>query len=192
MMRSIRTTFYSLLYVNQRIGFDGLKCVYSVISVIEKRLPGNSKKWTLSAISPFLGATSCSLKNVCWGLLNLNTETPEPLIWIRALQRPPEPDRIKSFFNYWTALLSRIAHSGPRSGWSGWKYVVLLTCQCTINCWPLRAVNCIQETTFRQTPPLSLAYHHEAGPGRMANFNVSMCLPACSKHPHWKRCTNKL
>jgi len=39
-----------------------LKCVYSVISVIDKRLPGNTKKWTIapfvadqSALSPSLG-----------------------------------------------------------------------------------------------------------------------------------------
>ena len=48
--------FYWLLYLNSRIGFNGLKYLYSVISVIEKRLPGNTKKWTLvSAISSFLG-----------------------------------------------------------------------------------------------------------------------------------------
>jgi len=27
--------------------YVGLKYVYSVISVVEKRLPGNTKKWTL-------------------------------------------------------------------------------------------------------------------------------------------------
>jgi len=41
------TIFYSLVYDNSRIGFNGLKYLYSVISVIDKRLPGNTKKWTL-------------------------------------------------------------------------------------------------------------------------------------------------
>ena len=66
-----------------------------------------------------------------------------PLIWIRALKRPPEPESIKSFFNYRTALRSRIAHSGQRSGWSGKKYVAVLILQCSINGSPLRAVNCL-------------------------------------------------
>ena len=39
--------FYSLLYLNSWIGFYELKYLYSVISVIDKRLPGNTKKWTL-------------------------------------------------------------------------------------------------------------------------------------------------
>jgi len=115
-----------------------------------------------------------------------------PLTWIRALKRPPEPESIKSFFNYRTALLSRIAHSGQRSGWSSKKYVVVLILQCSINGSPLRAVNCIQETTFRQTAPLSLALNHEAGPVRMADFNAWMSWPACCKHPHWPRSTNEL
>ena len=46
-IRSIGTIFYSLSYINSRIGFNGLKHLYSVISVIDKRLPGNTKKWTL-------------------------------------------------------------------------------------------------------------------------------------------------
>jgi len=46
-IRSIGTIFYSLLLLNSRIGFNGLKQMYSVISVIDKRLPGNAKKWTL-------------------------------------------------------------------------------------------------------------------------------------------------
>jgi len=41
------TIFYSLVYFNSQIGFNGLKYLYSVISVIEKRLPGNTTKWTL-------------------------------------------------------------------------------------------------------------------------------------------------
>ena len=39
-IRSIGTIFYSLLYLNSRIGLDGLKYLYSVISVIDKKLPG--------------------------------------------------------------------------------------------------------------------------------------------------------
>jgi len=118
--------------------------------------------------------------------------TPESLIWIRALQRPLETERSESFFNYWMALLSRIAHSGPRSSWSGRKYVAVPTVQCSINGTPLGAVNCVQETTFRQTPPLSFSFDHEAGPGHTADSNALMCWPACSKHPHWTRFTNKL
>jgi len=103
-----------------------------------------------------------------------------PLIWIRALKRPPEPESIKSF-NYRTALshLSRIAHSFPRSGK---KYVAVLTLQCSINGSPLRTVNCIQETSFRQTAPLSLAFNHEAGPRRMAYSNASMSSRAPNTH----------
>ena len=41
------TIFYSLVYVNPRIGFNGLQYLYSVISVVDKRLPGNTKKLTL-------------------------------------------------------------------------------------------------------------------------------------------------
>ena len=114
-----------------------------------------------------------------------------PLIWIRALKRPPEPESIKSFFNYQTALRSRIAHSGQRSGWSGKKYVAVLILQCSINASPLRAVNCIQETTFRQTVPLSLSFNHEAGPVRMANSNAWMSSPACCKNPNWPRSTKE-
>jgi len=44
-IRSTGTVFYSLLYVNSRQGFDGLKYVYSVISVIVDSLPGNTKNW---------------------------------------------------------------------------------------------------------------------------------------------------
>jgi len=43
----IGTIFYSLLYINSPIGFYGVKYQYSVISVIDKSLPGNTKKWTL-------------------------------------------------------------------------------------------------------------------------------------------------
>ena len=47
MIRSIGTIYYSLLCLNSWIGFNELKYLYSVISVIDKRLPGNTKKWTL-------------------------------------------------------------------------------------------------------------------------------------------------
>jgi len=40
---AIGTIFYSLLYLNSWQGIDGLKYLYSVISVIDKRLPGNTK-----------------------------------------------------------------------------------------------------------------------------------------------------
>jgi len=46
-IRSSGTIFYPLVYVNSRIGFNGLKYLYTIISVIDKRLPGNTKKWTL-------------------------------------------------------------------------------------------------------------------------------------------------
>jgi len=62
-IRPIGTIFCSLLYLNSRIGFNRLKYLYSVISVIDKRLPGNTKKWFVdgqSAISPFLGGIRVS------------------------------------------------------------------------------------------------------------------------------------
>ena len=42
------TVFYSLLCLNSRRGFNGLKYMYSVISVIVDSLPGNTKtrSWT--------------------------------------------------------------------------------------------------------------------------------------------------
>ena len=48
-IRSISTIskFYQHLCFNSRIDFNGLKYLYSVISVIDKRLSGNTKKWTL-------------------------------------------------------------------------------------------------------------------------------------------------
>ena len=42
-IRSTGTVFYSLLYLNSRRGFNGLKYMYSVISVIVDSLPGNTK-----------------------------------------------------------------------------------------------------------------------------------------------------
>ena len=46
-IRSNGAIFYSVVYVKSRIGFNELKYLYSVISVIDKRLPGDTKKWTL-------------------------------------------------------------------------------------------------------------------------------------------------
>jgi len=46
-IRPTGTIFYSLFNPNSWIGFNGLKYAYSVISAIDKRLPGNTKKWTL-------------------------------------------------------------------------------------------------------------------------------------------------
>ena len=61
-IRISSTIFHSLLYFKSRLGFDGLKCLYSVISVIDKGLPGNIKKCAIvafvdsqSAISRILG-----------------------------------------------------------------------------------------------------------------------------------------
>jgi len=42
-IRSTGTVFYSLLHFNLRQGFNGLKYVYSVISVIVDSLSGNTK-----------------------------------------------------------------------------------------------------------------------------------------------------
>ena len=42
-IRSTGTVFYSLLYLNSQQGFDGLKYMRSVISVIVDSLPGNTK-----------------------------------------------------------------------------------------------------------------------------------------------------
>ena len=50
-IRPTGTIFYPPLYLDSWIGFNGLKYVYSVISVIDKRLPANTKKWT---IAPFV------------------------------------------------------------------------------------------------------------------------------------------
>ena len=59
-IRFTGTVFYSLLYLNSRGGFNGLKYMYSVISVIVDSLPGNTKNRDpfvdgQSVISPFLG-----------------------------------------------------------------------------------------------------------------------------------------
>jgi len=44
---STGTVFYPLLYLNAQQGFNGLKYVYSVISVIVDSLPGNTKNYPL-------------------------------------------------------------------------------------------------------------------------------------------------
>jgi len=44
-IRYTRAVFYLLLYSNSRRGFNGLKYVYSVISVIVNSLTGNTKNW---------------------------------------------------------------------------------------------------------------------------------------------------
>ena len=53
-IRSTGTIFYSLSYSNSRNGFNRLKHVYSIISVIVHSLPGNTinrestRSWTVS------------------------------------------------------------------------------------------------------------------------------------------------
>jgi len=74
--------FYSLLYLNSRLGFHGLKDSYSVISVSDKRLPGNTQKWAIasfvddqSAIFRILGGDDLVLLGVKESLcppVNLN------------------------------------------------------------------------------------------------------------------------
>jgi len=54
-IRTSGAIFYSLFHLNWQLGLNVLKYVYSVISVIEKRLPGNTTKWT---IAPFLDGQS--------------------------------------------------------------------------------------------------------------------------------------
>ena len=51
----IYKVFYSL-YLNFITGFYGLKYLYSVISVIEKKLSLNSKKWTLVLVHHWAAA----------------------------------------------------------------------------------------------------------------------------------------
>jgi len=50
-IRTSGTIFFSFLYFNSWLGFDELKYLYSVISVIDKRLSGNIQK---QAIAPFV------------------------------------------------------------------------------------------------------------------------------------------
>jgi len=54
-IRARGTIFELILYLDSRLGFCGLKYLYSGISVIDKRLPGNTKKW---AIALFVGGQS--------------------------------------------------------------------------------------------------------------------------------------
>ena len=73
---STRTVFYSLLDLNSRKGFNGLKYLCPVISVKMERLPGNNKHRLFtrsaiypfvdgqSAISPSLGGIETSLDNI--------------------------------------------------------------------------------------------------------------------------------
>ena len=46
-IRTNGTVFWSILYLNSDRVYIRLIYVYSVISVNDKRLPGNTKKWTL-------------------------------------------------------------------------------------------------------------------------------------------------
>ena len=68
MIRCVGTIFDSLVYVNSRIGCNGLKYLYPVISVMDNSLPSNTKKKAIApfvdgqnAISPFLGGLSIQL-----------------------------------------------------------------------------------------------------------------------------------
>ena len=69
-IRSTGTVFYSLLYLNARQGFNGLKYVYSVISVIVDSLPGNTKNrestrsWTVRVrlVHPWEACVSCMVQ----------------------------------------------------------------------------------------------------------------------------------
>ena len=66
-VRSTDTVFHSLLYRNARQGFNGLKYVYTVISVIVDSLPGNTKNqesarsWTARTECDYsmLGRNTC-------------------------------------------------------------------------------------------------------------------------------------
>ena len=64
-IRSTGTVFHSLLYSNSRHGFNGLKYLYSVISVIVNSLPGNTKNRDGQiAISPSLGGCETGVPTV--------------------------------------------------------------------------------------------------------------------------------
>ena len=64
-IRFTGTVFYSLLYSNSRHGFNGLKYLYSVISVIVNSLPGNTKNRDGQiAISPSLGGCETGVPTV--------------------------------------------------------------------------------------------------------------------------------
>ena len=60
-IRASGTIFHSLLCFNSQLGFNGLKYLYSVISIIDKRLPGNTKKRTIALIVDGQSAISCIL-----------------------------------------------------------------------------------------------------------------------------------
>jgi len=71
-IRSTGIVFCSLLYLNSHQGFNGLKCVYSVISVIVDSLPGNTKNrestrsWTAECDYSILGrSTFLSARSLC-------------------------------------------------------------------------------------------------------------------------------
>jgi len=89
-IRSTGTVFYSLVWSNSRQGFNGLKFVYSVISVMDNSLPGNTKKLGIapfvdgqSAISPFLsGSFLVFVLHLCVLLLSLSLPSPFPLTFL--------------------------------------------------------------------------------------------------------------
>ena len=80
-IRTSGTIFYSLLYFYSRLGFNGLKeDLYSVISVIDKRLPGNTKKWEIapfvddqSAISRILGGYQIHIYHMIYIQYDIHT-----------------------------------------------------------------------------------------------------------------------
>jgi len=69
-IRSTGTLFNSLLYLNSRKGFYGLKYMYSVLSVIVDSLPGNTKNrestrsWTVRVrlVHPWEACVSCMVQ----------------------------------------------------------------------------------------------------------------------------------
>ena len=82
-IRSTGAVFYSLLYLDSRQGYNGLKYVYSVISVIVNSLPGNTKIGNL----PVRGRTE-------WDYNNKSYED-----WIKARfgHRCAQPDSERHF-----------------------------------------------------------------------------------------------
>jgi len=86
---STGTVFYSLLYLNSRQGFNWLKYMYSVISVIVDSLPGNTKNresthsWTarVRLFHPWADIlTTCCYIYIC---IYMSLESPESLEWER-------------------------------------------------------------------------------------------------------------
>jgi len=114
MIRFAGTVFYPLLYLHSRQCFNGLKYMYSVISVIVDSLPGNTKNresthsWTarfVHSIRPLLGGF-VQLKRRVWhgGFSALYS-----LVAPRQLAKPPVkwtpwptqlPAKIHNFFNF--------------------------------------------------------------------------------------------